>query len=256
MTETTGVVSEVIQGLAAPAEIREALSRLTHDLTRAADRNLTSLILYGGLARSRYRPGKSDINLVIVLGDASAESLAKIAPILRAAWRAVRVEPFILRASDVQRLAELFPTKMLDIQTHRVVLCGEDPFAGATVSPQQIRLRIEQGLHNLALRLRRRFISIFDDPRSQALALADAAVGLKIELAGLLRLAGKEEPSESTTAAVLDAAAVAFDLDREALSIMAGLRRVESGLPTDLTGIYDRVLVTILRAAEIASRVE
>lgn len=255
MTDTTGVVSGVLRGLAAPDEIRDAISRLADDLARAAGANLAGLILYGGLARGRYRPGKSDINLVVVLGDASTESLAAIAPILRDAWRAIRVEPFILRASEVPRLAELFPTKVLDIQTHRVVLMGDDPFARVEVSRGQVRLRVEQGLCNLALRLRRRYISIYDDPRAIAAALADAAVPLKIELAALLRLAGKDEPSESTSAAVLEEAARQFDLDREAVAIMAGLRR-DGSLPDDLAGLYQRVLVTISTATEIVSAME
>ena len=102
---------------------------------------------------------------------------------------------------------------------------GEDPFSGIDVSRKLIRLRIEQSLTNLALRLRRRYISIFDDPRSLALTLAEQAVPLKVELAALLQLAGKDEPSESTSAAVLESAAAAFDLDREALLLMAALRR-------------------------------
>ena len=254
MADTTEVVS-VLEGLDAPPAIRDAISRLADDLARAAGANLAGLILYGGLARGRYRAGKSDINVVVLLGDTSTESLAAIAPILRAAWRAVRVEPFILKVSEVPRLAEVFPTKVLDIQTHRVVLMGRDPFAGIEVSREQIRLRVEQGLCNLALRLRRRYISIFDDPRALATTLADAAVPFKVELAALLQLAGNDEPSESTSAAVLESAAVAFNLDREALSLIAALRR-DATLPEDLAGLYNRVLAAISRAAEIASRME
>jgi len=255
MADTTEVVSDLLEGLAAPPEIRDAISRLADDLARAAGPNLAGLILYGGLARGRYRTGKSDINLVVLLGDTSTESLAAIAPILRSSWRAVRVEPFILKVSEAPSLAEVFPTKVLDIQTHRVVLMGEDPFARIDVSRQQIRLRVEQGLCNLALRLRRRYISIFDDPRSLAAALAEAAVALKVELAALLRLAGKEEPSESTSAAVLESAALAFDLDRAALLQMAALRR-DASLPEDMPGLYNRVLTAISRAAEIVSGME
>ncbi|MEK6288481.1 MAG: hypothetical protein AABO57_22415 [Acidobacteriota bacterium] len=255
MADTNGVVSDSLEGLAAPPEIRDAISRLADDLTRAAGANLAGLILYGGLARGRYRAGKSDINIVVLLGDTSTESLAAIAPILRAAWRAVRAEPFIVKVSEVPRLAEVFPTKVLDIQTHCIVLMGQNPFAGVAVSREQIRLRIEQGLCNLALRLRRRYMSIFDDPRSLATTLADAAVPFKVELTALLQLAGKDEPSESTSAAVLESAAAAFDLDREALSQMAALRR-DASLPEDLAGLYDRVLGAISRAAEIVSRME
>lgn len=255
MADSKSLVQGSLEGLDAPVEIRARISDLGDDLVRAAGANLRGLILYGGLARGRYRPGKSDINLVVLLGDTSTESLAAIAPVLRAAWRAVRVEPFILKASEAQRLAETFPTKLLDIQTHHIVLMGENPFAGIDVSRKLIRSRIEQSLTNLALRLRRRYISIFDDPRSLATTLAEQAVPLKVELAALLQLAGKDEPSESTSAAVLEAAAIEFDLDREALLMMAALRR-DGNPPEDLPALYNRALATIARAAEIVSDME
>ena len=255
MAERKSLVPGVLEGLDAPGEIRARLSELCEELSQAAGANLRGLILYGGLARGRYRPGKSDINLVVLLDDTSTESLSAIAPALRAAWRAVRVEPFIINASEAARLAETFPTKLLDIQTHHIVLMGEDPFIGIDVSRKLMCLRIEQSLTNLVLRLRRRYISIFDDPRSLALALAEQAVPLKVELAALLQLAGKDEPSESTSAAVLESAAAAFELDREALSLMAALRR-DAPTPEDLPALYNRALATIARAAEIVSRME
>ncbi len=255
MADTIEGVSGLFDDIAAPAEILDAVSRLATDLATAAGENLTGLILYGGLARGRYRPGQSDINVVVALRDTSTESLSAIATVLRAAWRAIRVEPFIVKTSEAQRLADVFPTKVLDIQSHQLVLRGDDPFAGTEVSRKQLKLRVEQGLCNLELRLRRRYISIFDDSRSLASTLAEAAVPLKIELAAMLQLAGKDEPSGSTTAAVLESAAIAFDLDRVALSRMAALRR-ESEPPEDPAGLYDRVIAAISRALEIVTAME
>ena len=255
MADTKSAVSGSLETLDAPAEIRQQISELRDGLAREAGENLRGLMLYGSLARGRYRPGKSDINMVVLLADTSTESLRAIASILRQAWRAIRVEPFILKASEARRLAETFPTKLLDIQTHNITLMGENPFAGIDVSRKLLRLRIEQGLTNLALRLRRRYISIFDDPRSLAVTLADAAVSLKVELAALLQLAGKVEPSESTSAAVLEVAAAEFDLDREALLQMAALRR-DGNPPEDLPALYNRALAAIARAAEIVSSIE
>ena len=148
MADRKSVNPGALEGLDAPDEIRARISELCEELAQAAGANLRGLILYGGLARGRYRPGKSDINLVVLIKDASTESLSAIAPVLRAAWRAVRVEPFIIKSSEAERLAETFPTKLLDIQTHHIVLMGEDPFSGIDVSRKLIRLRIEQSLTN------------------------------------------------------------------------------------------------------------
>ena len=239
----------------APPEVRAAIAGLRDDLARVAGTNLAGLILYGGVARGRYRPGKSDINLVVLLNDTSTTALDQIAPLLRAAWRAWRVEPFIIKPAEVSRLSVTFPTKLLDIARHHIVLAGANPFADLQVAREQIRLRIEQSLRNSELRLRRRYLSIFDDRSSLANTLADMAASLKVEFAAMLQLVHQEVPSESTSAAVLQAAGEAFDLDRDTLARIAALRR-EADPPDDLPALYNRTLAVIARAAEIISNME
>ena len=244
-----------LETLNAPPEIRAAIERFRDELLSVAGSNLSGLVLYGGLARGRFRPGKSDINIALILNETSVESLAVIAPALRRAWRAVRVEPFIVKVSEVARLAEMFPTKLLDIKSHNILLAGENPFDSIEVSPRQVRLRIEQSLTNLSLRLRRRYVSAFDDPRTLATTLSDIAVPLKVELSALLQLAGKAEMSDSTTAAVFKDAAAAFDLDAEALAELAALRR-EENLSDSLSTLYDRALQTIDKVIVIVRQQE
>jgi hypothetical protein len=70
-----------------------------------------------------------------------------------------------------------------------------------------------------------------------------------------MRLAGKDEPAENTSAAVLEAAAVAFGLDRDALARVAAMRR-DASHKDDLAELYNRVLATVTRAAEIADQME
>lgn len=253
MAERQAAVS--LDHLDAPPEIRAAIAQLSDDLAGAAGTNLAGLVLYGGLARGRYRPGKSDINLVVLLNDTSTAALDRIAPLLRAAWRAWRVEPFIIKPAEATRLSVTFPTKLLDISRHHLVLAGDDPFANIQVSRDQVRLRIEQSLRNTELRLRRRYLSIFDDPASLAMTLADTAASLKVEFAGMLQLVNQEAPSESTSAAVLQAAASTFDLDRETLARIAALRR-EADPADDLPALYNRTLAAITHAAEIISNME
>src|SRR5262245_60889076 len=93
---------------AVPANVAAALKRMRDDLASAAGANLAGLILYGGLARGRYRAGKSDVNVIVLLHDVSAGALAAVAPALRAAWRAAAVEPMVLTPSEVPAVAVAF----------------------------------------------------------------------------------------------------------------------------------------------------
>jgi predicted nucleotidyltransferase len=48
-------------------EIEEALAALVAQLREAAGANLLGVALYGGLAKGRFTPGVSDVNVLIVL---------------------------------------------------------------------------------------------------------------------------------------------------------------------------------------------
>src|SRR5262249_12862094 len=159
-----------------------------------------------------YHPGRSDANIVVLLGDVTLAALLSIAPALRTASRAVGADPLILASAEVERTAATFPVKFIDIKEHHVVLCGADPFVALEVPREHIRLRIEQELRNLSLRLRRRFMAISHSAAELAAALARVARPLALELSALLQFSGKGVPDEDRTAAILAQAADAFQL--------------------------------------------
>lgn len=238
-----------------PPEVAQALAELGTALRNTAGDNLLGLILYGGLARGRYNPDTSDINVVVLLRDAAAPSIARIAAPLRDAWRAKRVEPMIITPNELTRLAVAFPTKVLDIQRRHIALLGEDPFDGIEPSREHIRLRVEQELRNLSLRMRRRFIGIHDDPAALAAAVDDAATTLAINLRALLFLEGIVTDEHQPALATYQRAAQTFGLDADALDAAKQLHRnaLDKTMSTEM---FTRILTTIDKAAAIAAGME
>ena len=235
-----------------PPDVARALDELGSALRGAAGDNLLGLILYGGLARGRYNPQTSDINVVVLLRDASASSIARIAEPLRTAWRAKRVEPMIITPNELPRLALAFPTKVLDIQRRHIALLGDDPFDGIEPSRDHIRLRVEQELRNLSLRMRRRFIGIHDDPAALAAAVDEAATTLAINLRALLFLNGIVTDEHQPALATYQRAAETFGLDAGALEAAKHVHRnaLDKTISTEM---FSRILATIDKAADIGS---
>lgn len=188
-------------------EVEEALDRLVRRLQEAAGGNLLGAALYGGLAKGRYTPGISDINVLVVLADAGFRSLLPLSPVLTAALRESQVVPFVTTPADLRLSARLFPVKILDIQLAHRLLYGDVHLAGIAVDPEDLRLRALQELKNMELRLRMRAVERGADPatlwRGMVRDLPKLAVTLEILLRsrgldvpadrpGLLRLAGRE----------------------------------------------------------------
>ncbi len=232
--------------LRAPPEVVAGLTRLRDELAAAAGSNLQALVLFGGLAEGRYRPGKSDVNVLVVLTRASADDLSALAPALRHAGRALRVEPLLVTRTELPAAADVFPAKFLHIERRHLLLAGTDPFVGLDISREHLRLRLEQELTNQALRLRRRFVAAAHAPADLSHVLAEAAGSLGAQLRMLLELAGK--PNDEDLASCLKAAAQAFDLDADALlGLATSAPRAET---------FPRVMESVARAAQLAARME
>jgi hypothetical protein len=235
----------------APPAVVAALERLTEELSGAAGTNFAGLLLYGGVARGRYRPGKSDVNVVLLLHEMSAPALTAIAQALRTARRSAGIVPLILTPAEVSATALVFPTKFLDIKDHHIVLFGDDPFVSLHIPPDRLRWRIIQELRNMTLRLRHRLVATVHDPAAQAATLAGITRPLAIEMAALLRLAGNAVPDEDHSSDVFRAAGPTFGLDGVALGALAALRRGAT-VGQELPDLFGSVLTVLARLTEVA----
>lgn len=235
-----------------PEAVRTALQRML-DGFAAAEPAPVAVVVYGSLAKGTYRAGSSDVNLVVVLDEASDDTLTAIRDTLRAAWRAVRMRPFLVTRAEIPRLADAFPIKIADIVDHHDVLHGDDPFTGVTVERDHMRLRIEQELRNHLLRLRRHYVFAGDEDGELAKALFGSASSLGIEVTALLRVCGKSE-GQGTLESVAEPAARHLDLDRTVFDRLIGFRKGEK--QADIHGLFFAVVTLLEKAVKIADELE
>ena len=91
----------------------------------------------------------------MVLRDPSRAALLSVANMLSVARAALRFEAVILSADEIPRAADVFPLFYDDIRSCHEVLHGKDVFADLEISDRHRRLRIEQELREMQIRLRR-----------------------------------------------------------------------------------------------------
>jgi hypothetical protein len=241
----------VTAGLAASTEVSSALDALCSELRTVAGGNLRGLILYGGLAQGRFRPKSSDVNLVVLLDKADAGSLRPLAPAFRRAFRAAGVNAFILTPHEVREAADVFPTKFLDIARFHRLLWGENPFQGITVEPEHVRLRVEQELRNMLMRLRHRYAMVADDAAAISAALRHVSTSLAVELRAMLELQ-RTPPEGEDPPAVLRAAARTLGLDAGVLERLWDLH--EGKAPEDPPQLLAATLTLLDAAASWVDR--
>lgn len=175
---------------ALPARTREHLDTLLATLKETLGDDLRALLVYGSVARGGFEPERSDVDLVLVLGDDGRERLQSIGPALELARHAARIEAIILRADELQRAADVFPLLYDDIRGCSIVLHGDDPFASLAIQDEHRRLRVEQELREARIRLRRAVVEATGAPRTLAGAVERKLKQIRSPLHTLLRLRG------------------------------------------------------------------
>ena len=236
-----------------PPQVEKSLQELTQQLSQICQENLISLVLYGGLVRGTYSEARSDINLMLVLGKADGAALQALAAPLTAARRKSNVEPILLEHSEIARMADVFPTKILDIQRSHRVLTGRDVFGEISVTPEHIRLSLEQGLRNTQLRLRRMLAVQAEDGLILQRFLCHATRPLALELRQLLELKGQSCAAESTRD-IFAAVGPALGLDEQVLTRLSQLRDEE--FAGDARSLAVQLLEVLGKAVQHADALE
>lgn len=164
----------------------------------ALGERLVSVVLFGSAAEGRMR-ATSDVNLILVLSEFRQDEIERLAPALRMARAAIRLEPMFLLSPEVQAAAESFAQKFSDIVRRRRVLYGPDPFASLEIPRSAQIFRLRQVLLNLTMRLRESFAQQAGRDDQIALLVAESAGPLRTSAAALAELeTGKrQQPKEA-----------------------------------------------------------
>ncbi|HEY2290215.1 MAG TPA: nucleotidyltransferase domain-containing protein [Thermoanaerobaculia bacterium] len=238
------------------SEAEKALAELVAQLREAAGPNLLGVALYGGLAKGRYTPGISDVNVLIVLAEAGLERLLPLSPAITRALRESRVTPFVVTPEDLRASARLFPGKVLDMQESHRVLWGDVHLDGIAVAPADLRLRARQEIKNTELRLRLRAVERSGDPDALWRGLMASLPKIAVTLETLLRLDGVAVPVDRP--GLLRLAARELGIPADQMEPFTELRRVDQR-PEDerarrLYAAYLDLLSAISRRVEETAR--
>lgn len=174
-----------------PAQVRARVEELIKSLTSTSAQHIEAIIAFGSAVRGGFDALHSDVDVVLVLKSDSPDVLATMAPALRLARSAARVETVVLMHNEIERGADVFPLWFEDMRGCHCVLWGTDVLASLTIHDEHKRLRIEQELRDARLRLRTLQLSEVGDA-ILGVSLQRMTRQLRSPLHALLALRGKQ----------------------------------------------------------------
>jgi predicted nucleotidyltransferase len=194
--------------------MRDSVARSVDAFLAEADTVLGqgySAILYGSAARGDYVPGRSDINLMLVIDQLTPQILRSLGRGF-AAWRkSVREAPLVLSRAEWNRASDAFPIEITDMRIAYKVLRGADPVQGTRVDPADLRKALEREFRGKLLRLRQGYATYAPDPGALGALGLQSAATILVLLRGVLTLIEKPVPHDALELAAAAAAAIGFE---------------------------------------------
>ncbi len=226
-------------------EERGALEELLSALRGLPHGSVKSAILYGSATSEAYRPGRSDVNLLILVDRIDLSALKELVePVARG--RKGSLAPFFLTEEDVRATVDIFPLKYMAMKNRYRLLYGIDFLADLEVKTDYALLRIRQRLMNMLLRMRRHYL--VNNGQQLTAIMAQQAKRFFETLEILLSARGGNYGSEKN---IIEAFAHQFGLSPEMLRELHGLRDAETALGKEQEeGLYARFLDALHRVSE------
>ena len=227
----------------------DGLQRLVQELQDALGQQLVAAVLYGDGVAGHHASGQNEVPVLVVLQDVSTDWLDQMASAIQQGIREYRLSVMILSEDELRRSTDVFPIKFLDMQRHHRLLCGKDVLQDLEIDTGHLRLRCEQEIKNLMLRLHQWYILYATLPEQLERTLKRAVASLLRDLAVMLEL--KTETQHHQPEDVLRGAhELGLDVDplRQTLALRQGTAQMDA---KQIKGLYNRFMKTVHRAAEI-----
>lgn len=204
---------------ALPMAVRARLEELIKSLAKTSGHHIEAIIAFGSAVRGGFDAQRSDVDILLLLKSDAPEVLAAMAPALRLARAAARIEVVVLTTSEIARGADVFPLWFDDMRSCHSLLWGNDALADLAVHDEHKRLRVEQELREARLRLRTLVLSDVGDA-ILGVSLTRMTHQLRSPLHALFTLMGKltSGKDKDDLDTVLRASADSWRIDQAALS--------------------------------------
>lgn len=207
-----------------PDNLQTDIQKFTDALSSSLDDALRSVVLYDGMAKNEFIKDTDHVSIMIVLTEVTPTNLDRVSAALDASGRPRQFQPMVVSEADLKSSTDIFPIKFLDMQQDYDVIAGDDVVKDLKIGRDHLRLRCEQEIKSLMLRLRTVYLNATDEVESMEGALlrgyyrflkaGDALAELKT---------GKVCHTEAEIATALGE----IGLDADLLQKIAGLRQGE-----------------------------
>jgi predicted nucleotidyltransferase len=228
---------------------KEIFPDITADYKDVYGGDLISIMLYGSATGKDYRPGRSDINFMIVLSEDGIERLDRAFEIVKK-WRKRNVAiPLFLTENYVETSMDVFPIEYLNFKSNYVPVYGKDILQDFSFKPEFIRLQCEREIKGKLLLLREVYLETSGKGRALKDVISQSIRAFVAIFEALLYVKGLELPTERIK--VIHATAQAFDIDSSVFEKLLDVKddKIKPG-DDEMRGLFQKYLAEVRKLSK------
>lgn len=192
--------------------IHEGLASFAEQIQSSIRDQLVSLVAYGNVARGDEIDVRLNmVNVLVVLKQVSIDTLDQISPFVIGAQKKFGLTVMIVTETELRTSLDVFPVKLLDMKRNHFLLAGEDLLSNLEISKAHLRLRCEQQMRNLSLKLNSFYLHGSSKPEEMRQILEVTGNAFIENLRGYLYLLNDDAPLRETDVAKKAALEIGFD---------------------------------------------
>ena len=140
-----------------PQKILKSLDNFTSEMSSVYGNGLISIVLYGSAASGEFKPGFSNVNLLVVLNDTRLENLAKSKAVFKkTGFRELNC--LFFTPEYINSSTDVFPIEFLDMKENYAVIYGHDLLSGLDIDLKNLRFQCEQELKSKLIKIKNHFL--------------------------------------------------------------------------------------------------
>jgi hypothetical protein len=224
-----------------PEEVRQTLQLYVERMTDLYGPSLHAMLLYGSAVRGDYLPGRSNLNLLVLVTKADVSFLQAYTKIHKRFQKEQIPVPLFLTEEELRGSASIFPLEYTDMAAFHHVLMGHDPFVGLVIDSGHLSMQCEQEVRGNLLRLRQRLVEGAATMEAMGILLPLSLTALLACLRAIFR--ELRIPVPRTTDSMLSDLSPALGLDAAVFQEIWNLKRgLISPGPAEFPRLFERYL--------------
>jgi hypothetical protein len=173
----------------------DIVERLVADFSDVLGERLIGISMYGSAVSHEFQPGKSDVNLLILLSDTAVAVMQECGPVVTRWMKRGIAAPVIMTPECLGAAQSAFPVEVLDMQHSYRVLCGNDYLAGTSLDRNDLYLQCRRELLGTEMHLKARLAEKDSVPRYLENTMLESVDALLPVFNALLVICGKKIPN-------------------------------------------------------------